>query len=105
MLFSWSERITQRKRGKPTFFVRRKAAVLETQRRVDRTPPGSKSGACTHKGSLGTRENRHLLAADTGIGKPEYKNGQALTGELSCPEGERTKVGERKVSGNERKAK
>ena len=68
--------------------MRRKAAVLETQRRVERTPPGSKSGACTHKGSLGTREDRHLLAEKTGTGKPEYKSGQALKGDLPYPESE-----------------
>ena len=67
---------------KPTVWRSRKAAVLETSRRVKRAPPGSSSGACTHRGSRGTRENRHLLAEGTGTGKPVYKKGQALTGEL-----------------------
>ena len=76
---------------------------------VERTPPGSESGACAHRGSLGTREDRHLLAWHTGIGKPEYKRGQAPTGDLphleSEPQGKRTRMGERKVSGIERNAK
>ena len=44
---------------------------------VYKAPPESESGACTQRGSLGTRENRHLLAEGTGTGKPVYKSGQA----------------------------
>ena len=38
------------------------------------------------RGSPGTREDRHLLAEGTGTGKPVYKSGQALTGDLLLPE-------------------
>ena len=38
--------------------MRRKAAVLDTTRRVCRTPPGSESGACAHGGNAGTWESQ-----------------------------------------------
>ena len=57
------------------------------------------------RGSLETREDRHLLARNAGTGKPGYKNGQARAGELPLLNVRRTKVGERKVSGIERNAK
>jgi hypothetical protein len=44
--------------GKPTGCLTRKAAVLWTlYGDVLRTPPGSKSGACTHRGDSGTWES------------------------------------------------
>ena len=43
----------------PTVASGRKAAVLGAGGRVRRTPPGSKSGACLHRGSSGTWES-HL---------------------------------------------
>src|SRR2546425_5406018 len=46
-------------RGKPTVSSGRKAAVLDATWRVHRTPPGSKNGACIHRGSSGTWES-HL---------------------------------------------
>ena len=46
-------------RGKPTVSSGRKAAVLDARGRVRRTPPGSESGACLHRGSSGTWES-HL---------------------------------------------
>src|SRR5712664_1257755 len=46
-------------RGKPTVCKRWKAAVLGAVWRVRRTPPGSESGACHHRGSSGTWES-HL---------------------------------------------
>ena len=46
-------------RGKPTVCKRRKAAVLDAVWRVSRTPPGSESGACSHRGNSGTWES-HL---------------------------------------------
>jgi hypothetical protein len=46
-------------RGKPTVSSGRKAAVLGATWQASRTPPGSKSGACIHRGSLGTWES-HL---------------------------------------------
>ena len=46
-------------RGKPTVCKRWKAAVLRAVGRVRRTPPGSESGACLHRGNSGTWES-HL---------------------------------------------
>ena len=46
-------------RRKPTVSSGRKAAVLGAIWRVPRTPPGSESRACMHRGDLGTWEN-HL---------------------------------------------
>src|SRR4029450_9066164 len=46
-------------RGKPTVSSGRKAAVLDTPGQVWRTPPGSESGACMHRGNSGTWES-HL---------------------------------------------
>ena len=43
-------------RGKPTVCTHRKAAVLGASGRVPRTPPGSESGACMHRGHAGTWE-------------------------------------------------
>src|SRR6266571_1875309 len=55
-------------RGKPTVSSGRKAAVLDTLGQVSRTPPGSKSGACLHRGSSGTWES-HLSPCQTpGVG-------------------------------------
>ena len=45
-------------RGKPTVSSGRKAAVLDATRRVFRTPPGSESGACIHRGDSGTWESQ-----------------------------------------------
>src|SRR5438093_402603 len=41
-------------RGKPTVSSGRKAAALDALRQASRTPPGSKSGACSHRGDSGT---------------------------------------------------
>jgi hypothetical protein len=46
-------------RGKPTVSRHRKAAVLGALGRVQRTPPGSESGACIQRGNSGTWES-HL---------------------------------------------
>ena len=48
--------------GKPTVSSDRKATVLDTTRRVYRTPPGSEGGACAHGGNAGTWESVRLLA-------------------------------------------
>src|SRR5712671_5273465 len=56
------------RRGKPTVSSGRKAAVLDALWRAVRTPPGSKSGACIHRGSSGTWES-HLSPCQTpGLG-------------------------------------
>jgi len=55
-------------RGTPTVSSGRKAAVLGAGGRVRGTPPGSKSGACIHRGSSGTWES-HLSPCQTpGVG-------------------------------------
>ncbi len=45
-------------RGKPTVSKNRKATGPDTVWRVDGTPPGSKSGACLHRGHSGTWESQ-----------------------------------------------
>src|SRR5215475_11443854 len=47
------------RRGKPTVSSGRKATVPDSKRQEAGTPPGSKSGACTHRGNSGTWES-HL---------------------------------------------
>jgi hypothetical protein len=61
--------------GKPTVLVSRKASVLEAIWQAERTPPESESGACMHRGSLGTREDRHLLVREQPekYGEPVYQ--------------------------------
>ena len=55
-------------RGMPTVSSGRKAAVLGAGGRVRGTPPGSKRGACIHRGSSGTWES-HLSPCQTpGVG-------------------------------------
>src|SRR5262245_61426785 len=58
-------------RGKPTVSTGRKAAVLGALGRVCRTPPGSKSGACRHKGSSGTWESHLSPCQDVRSGGPD----------------------------------
>jgi hypothetical protein len=55
-------------RGKPTVSSGRKAAVLGAPGRVRRTPPGSKSGACRHRGGSGTWESPLSPCHITGMG-------------------------------------
>ena len=55
-------------RGKPTVSTDRKAAVLGALWRVRRTPPGSESGACIHRGSAGTWESRLSPCPTPGLG-------------------------------------
>src|SRR5262245_20506616 len=62
------------RRGKPTVWTHRKAAVLETLWRVPRTPPGSESGACLQRGNSGTWES-HLSPCHTpGMGDRATKS-------------------------------
>src|SRR6516165_10758901 len=56
------------RRGQPTVFSGRKAAVLGALWRVRRTPPGSESGACVQRGNSGTWESPWLLDAHPGLG-------------------------------------
>src|SRR5262249_49850976 len=55
-------------RRKPTVCKRRKAAVLGALWQVRRTPPGSESGACLHRGSSGTWENHLSPCITPGLG-------------------------------------
>ena len=55
-------------RGKPTGSSGRKAAVLRALWRVRRTPPGSKSRACMHRGSSGTWESHLFPCHIPGLG-------------------------------------
>jgi hypothetical protein len=64
------ERITLAVRGKPTVCKRRKAAVLGTVWQVPRTPPGSESGACLHRGNSGTWESHPSPCTSAGKGGP-----------------------------------
>src|SRR5215475_14494225 len=56
------------RRGKPTVSSGRKAAVLDTLGQVSRTPPGSASGACSHRGSSGTWESQRSPWHSPGMG-------------------------------------
>ena len=55
-------------RSKPTVCSDRKAAVLSAIWQVRRTPPGSESGACLHRGSSGTWENHLSPCTIPGVG-------------------------------------
>jgi hypothetical protein len=68
---SWSTGEASRCReGKPTVCSGRTAAVLETPRRVSRTPPGAESGAGLHRGDAGTWERQWSPWEIAGIGVP-----------------------------------
>jgi hypothetical protein len=55
-------------RGKPTVSSGWKAAVLGALWRVRRTPPGSESGACLHRGNSGTWESHLSPCLRPGLG-------------------------------------
>src|SRR5713226_5366317 len=55
-------------RGTPTVSSGRKAAVLGAGGRVRRTPPGSQSGPCIHRGSSGTWESPLSPCHTPGVG-------------------------------------
>ena len=55
-------------RQKPTVCMRRKATILCAVWQVHRTPPGSESGACLHRGSSGTWENHLSPRTMPGLG-------------------------------------
>ena len=56
------------RRGKPTVSGGWKAAVLGAVGRVRRTPPGSESGACLHRGNSGTWESHLSPCCIPGMG-------------------------------------
>ena len=73
-------------RGKPTTSTGRKAAALYAIRRGYRTPPGSETRACIHRGNLGTREIQMFPCVTTirlmGAGQPMRRNPGAGKGVL-----------------------
>ncbi len=85
--------------GKPTVLIRWKAIALNTQRQVFRTPPGSETRACTHRGSSGTWEVQMFPCYKNGVGhRTQLLNVLALErGALSLPVSEIK--GASKVSG------
>jgi len=94
-------------RGKPTVCKRRKAAILDAVWRVSRTPPGSESGACLHRGDSGTWESHLSPCFIPGMGDRVTKSPGVTwsfllaTSPLGTPR--TTEAG--KVSGNERQVK
>ena len=95
-------------RGKPTVSSGRKAAVLKAQGRAVRTPPGSKSGACIHRGSSGTWESHLSPCQPPGLGDRVTKGPGVVWGLRPDHEPVKdttntTEAGQ--VSGSERRAK
>ena len=94
--------------GKPTVLSDRKANVLEAIWQAERTPPESESGACTHRGSLGTREDRHLLVREQPeqYGEPVYQRARrewAVPSLLASRE-DTNRMGASEVLGSERQS-
>ena len=93
---------------KPTVCTHWKAAVLSALGQEFRTPPGSESGACFHRGNSGTWES-HLSPCHTtrsgGPGDQKPWRGPGCFHQVTSPEGIPQTMGARKVSGNERQAK
>jgi hypothetical protein len=92
--------------GKPTVCTHWKAAVLGALWRVCRTPPGSESGACLHRGNSGTWESHRAPCESPGMGDRVTKSpgvGWALRpGHEPCGEttneGSTPGIGERATS-------
>src|SRR5262249_17664046 len=92
--------------GQPTVCTHGKAAVLSAFWRVRRTPPGSESGACLHRGNSGTWESHRAPGDRPGMGdratqspgvgwalRPGHEPGGETTNEGSTPG-----IGERATS-------
>ena len=94
--------------GKPTVSSGRKAAVLGALWRVRRTPPGSESGACLHRGNSGTWESHLSPCHRPGSGDRVTTGPGVLLGASTRPrarKGHHKRTEARKVSGSERQAK
>ena len=63
-MYSCGQRIMPKFGRKPTLWMPRKAAALYATWRVYRTPPGSGTRACVHKGSSGNGEIRMFPCAN-----------------------------------------
>lgn len=72
--------------------MQRKAIVLDRQGRVWRTPPGSKRGACHHRGHSGTWENQpspgHDFPEDEGYRVHKSPGADARLPGVGAPETE-----------------
>jgi hypothetical protein len=94
-------------RGKPTVCMRWKAAVLDAPWRGCRTPPGSESGACSHRGHSGTWESHLPPCYSAGMGDRRTKSPGVTRGFhlATSPFGRPRTLEASRVSGNERQAK
>ena len=63
-------RVVVHKERKPTACTRWKATVLDALGRVFRTPPGSETRACSHRGNLETWESQWFPCVESGVGVP-----------------------------------
>ena len=72
-------------RGKPTVSSGWKAAVLGALWRVRRTPPGSESGACLHRGNSGTWESHLSPCPIPGMGDRVTKSPGVAVGASTAP--------------------
>ena len=63
-------RVVVHRERKPTACTRWKAAVRDALRRAFRTPPGSETRACSHRGSLETWESQWFPCIESGVGVP-----------------------------------
>ena len=78
----------------------RKAAVLDTIRRVSRTPPGSESGACAHGGNAGTWESQRSPCRRSEDGVLTINKSPGKGWESSSPPGEPRKTGHERKEEN-----
>ena len=94
--------------GQPTVCTHWTAGVLDAPWHVPRTPPGSESGACAHRGHSGTWENPWSPCAPPGMGdRTTTRPGEVweLSPRSRAREGHHERPEARKVSGGERHAK
>ena len=78
-------RVVVHRERKPTACTRWKAAVREALRRAFRTPPGSETRACRHRGSLETGESHWFPCRESGVGVPTVEVKTPGTGRRLSP--------------------
>ena len=85
---------------------RRPAAVLGARWRVRRTPPGSESGACLHRGRSGTWESHRPPWASRGVGDRVLTGPGGVWGfqQAPSPHGSPRTPGAQTVAGHARQA-
>ncbi len=107
--YSRGQQDTRRSRGeRRRCAVRRKAAVLGARGRVRRTPPGSESGACLHRGNSGTWESQLSPCRpypEWGTGCPKALAWSGGFDPATSPQGQHVRAAASQVSGRERQAK